>query len=431
MELMDHQLEAVEALDNGKILYGNVGSGKSLTALEYYMRREADKDLYVITTAKKRDSLDWEGEAASFGIGTRRDGTVAGIITIDSWNNIGKYVDVKDAFFIFDEQRLVGAGAWVRHFYKIAKKNRWIMLSATPGDTWMDYIPVFVANGFYKNRTEFKEKHVIYEPMVKFPKVKGYLGERKLEMLRNEILVEAPFYSHTRRILNYLDVGIDGETHMKIWRERWNPFENRPVKDAAENFRLLRQVTNSHMSRVATIKCLTEIHPRLIIFYNWDYELEILRKLKNDGFNVLEWNGHKKDALPEGTDVEWIYLVQYLSGAEGWNCITTDAMVFYSLTSSYRYFMQAQGRIDRLNTPYTDLRYYILVSDSPIDKSIKFSLQNKRDFNEGKFIRDQMLFPEPIEACEVDWDDFSCDMVFSRIRDQESHEIYERVNCGK
>lgn len=382
IELMDHQLEAVEQLKNGSVLYGNVGSGKTMAALAYYMKCEAPRDIYVITTAKKRDSLDWEGEAAHFGIGTDRDATLAGTITIDSWNQIGNYIEVEDAMFFFDEQRLVGSGPWVKYFQKIAKKNHWIMLSATPGDTWLDFAPLFIANGFYRNITQFKFEHILYEPFVRFPKVRGYLNETKLELLRNDILVEMPFIKHTTRMLNWMPVGYDVLTFKKIFKERWNVFEDRPVKDVAEMFRLIRRVVNSDPSRLAMVRHLMTLHPRLVIFYNWNFELDILRTL-SDEIEVAEWNGHQKDALPESD--RWVYLVQYVAGAEGWNCISTDAMVLYSLTYSYKNFMQAQGRIDRLNTKYETLYYYILLSNAISDRAVKKALASKKNFNEKKF----------------------------------------------
>lgn len=382
VDLMPHQQEALRFLDNGKVLYGGVGSGKSLTALAYYMMKEAPRDVYVITTAKKRNSLDWEGEAAKFGIGTQYDGTTVGVLTVDSWNNIGKYTEVKDAFFIFDEQRLVGHGAWVKNFLKVARNgNRWIMLSATPGDIWIDYAPLFIANGWYKNITDFKRQHVIYAPYVKFPMIMGYIGENKLEKLRNQVLVEMPYIKHTKRIVNYMMVGYDEELVNWIVKRRWNPFEDRPIKDVGELFRLIRMITNSDPSRLEAVKWVIRMHPRLIIFYNFDYELEILRTLTNDGVVIGEYNGHKKTPVPD-TD-EWVYLVQYVAGAEGWNCTSTDAMVMYSLTYSYKNFVQAQGRIDRLNTPYTDLYYYMLESYSPIDIGVKRALGMKKSFNEA------------------------------------------------
>lgn len=386
MELREHQADAVNQLSSGKILWGGMGSGKSATVLAFYVKKQAPKDIKVITTAKKRDSLDWQREAANFAIGTTRDATVAGTIEVDSWNNIRKYEECRDCFFVFDEQRVVGHGAWVKSFLKIAKNNDWVLLSGTPGDNWLDYAPVFIANGFYRNITDFKRQHVIYESFVKFPKVQGYLSEQKLEMLRNHVLVEMPFISHTEPMRNWIDVDHDKELFNKALKSRWHVFENRPIKDVAELFRVMRKIVNSDPSRLEWVKKLLRCHDRLIIFYNFNYELEILRTL--DGhIPVYEWNGHKKDRLPDGSG-RWVYLVQYVAGAEGWNCTNTDAMVLYSLTYSYKNFLQAMGRIDRLDTPYTFLYYYIFVSNSVIDRAIKRALRSKKSFNERKFLRE-------------------------------------------
>ena len=387
IKLMEHQVEAIEQLGNGKILYGGVGSGKSATALGYYQKYEAPKDIYVITTAKKRDSLDWNGEAAKFGIGPERDCSVAGVITVDSWNNIGRYTDTHDAFFIFDEQRLVGTGAWVKSFIQISRRNRWILLSATPGDTWIDYAPVFIANGWYKNITEFKREHVVYAPYVKFPKIKGYLGIDKLQRLRNNILVEMPFSKHTNRNLNWLDMSYNHALWDRATKDRWHVYEDRPIRDVGELFRVMRRIVNTDPSRLETVRQLMQSHPKLIIFYNFNYELEILRTLSTST-NVAEWNGHRKQPIP--WEDEWVYLVQYVAGAEAWECTSTDAMLMYSLTYSYKNFMQSQGRIDRLDTKFEELYYYILTSFAPIDRAIRRALEEKKSFNERSW-EDEMV----------------------------------------
>jgi hypothetical protein len=382
LKLMPHQEEVVSKLSNGKILWGGVGSGKSIAALYYYINKELIGDIYVITTAKKRDSLEWERDAAKFGIGKKPDSTVAGVMTVDSWNNISKYEEVENAFFIFDEQRLVGSGAWVKSFYKIAKNNPWILLTATPGDNWLDYIPVFVANGFYKNMTQFKQEHVVYAPYSRYPRVLRYIGETKLERLKQQVLVEMPYKKHTERILEKVEVEYDEQKFKDAANRRWNIFEDAPCKDFGELFRVLRRISSSNVSRLVKINELIDKHGRLIVFYNFNYELDILRSL-SDVATVAEWNGHKKQPIPD-TD-EWVYLVQYTAGAEGWNCIETNAMVFYSLTYSYKSFEQAQGRIDRLNTPYDQLYYYVLVAKSWTDMAILKKLDEKKDFNEREF----------------------------------------------
>lgn len=388
VELMDHQKDVVRFLSNGKVLYGGVGAGKSITALAYYMQKERGKDIYVITTAKKRDSLDWEREAVRYGISTERDCSIAGRITIDSWNNIGRYRDVQDQFFIFDEQRLIGTGVWVKAFLKIAAKNNWILLTATPGDTWLDYAPIFIANGYYENITDFRRQHVIYAPYIKFPVVSRYIGVEKLERLRNRILIEMPYASNKERFINTMEVGYDRELWDRVVKTRWNVYENRPIRDVGELFRLMRKIVNSDPSRLEMVRELMKIHPKLIIFYNFNYELDILRGLANE-IEVAEWNGHKKENIPISD--RWVYLVQYSSGSESWNCIETNAMILFSLTYSYKRYVQSMGRIDRLDSPWEQLYIYLLVSDSVIDRAVKKALDEKRSFNERNLLENVQI----------------------------------------
>jgi hypothetical protein len=390
VDLMPHQKDAIKNLANGKILWGGVGTGKSLTVLGYYMEKEAPRDIYIITTAKKRDSLEWEGDAAKYGIGTRPGATLAGVLHIDSWNNISKYTNVEDAFFIFDEQRLVGSGAWVKSFQRIAKRNRWVLLSATPGDTWLDYVPVFVANGLYRNATQFKLEHVVYAPYSRYPKIIRFVRTDILEKWRNMLLVEMPYMMHTTRHVEKIVVKHDAQLFSKVVKDRWNPYEDAPIQDVAELFVVMRKVVNSDASRLQAVRSLMQKHDRLIVFYNFNYELDILRQLGGSGVSIAEWNGHKHETIPE-TD-KWVYLVQYVAGAEGWNCTSTDAMCFYSLTYSYKNFMQAQGRIDRLNTPFTDLYYYVLMSTSAIDRAVHLSLSGKKMFNESKWAKEHGFY---------------------------------------
>ena len=388
IKLMPHQEEALHLLDNGKILYGGTGSGKSITALAYYVKNESPKPIYVITTAKKRDSFEWVGDAAEFAIGRTDEETAHGVLTIDSWNNIGRYVDIEGAFFIFDEQRVVGYGAWTKSFIKIARRNRWILLSATPGDVWKDYAPVFIANGWYKNITDFHRRHVVWMPHVKFPKILRYVGEDRLERLRSEVLVEMPFVNHTRPIMNYVEVDYDLDMIKLIQMMRWDYHNDKPIADVAALWRYMRLLVNTHPDRMEHVHMILAMHPKLIVFYNFDYELELLRGLKDfePALTVAEWNGHRHQAIPN-TD-KWVYLVQYTSGSEGWNCISTDAMMFYSLTYSYRAFRQSLGRIDRLNSPFEKLYYYVLKSDSIVDKKIFEALKNKEDFNERDALKE-------------------------------------------
>lgn len=403
ISLYEHQKLAVEQLKNGSILCGGVGSGKSRTAIAYYYIRECKgsieingegvyekpkepKNLYIITTARKRDTKEWEGELSPFLLSVHEDINPCGIkIVVDSWNNIGKYQDVNSAFFIFDEQRVVGSGAWVKAFLKITKKNRWILLSATPGDTWSDYIPVFIANGFYKNRTEFSRRHIIYSRWSRYPKVDRYVEVKRLIKLKEEIMVNMKYVKPTLLHNETVIAEYDRNKYKDIMKNRWNPYKEMPVMNISELCYLLRRVTNSDIHRREVVTDLVKTHPKVIIFYNFDYELEILKSIGDElGITVAEWNGHVHQPIPEDKS-EWIYLVQYAAGAEGWNCITTNTIIFYSQSYSYKAMIQAAGRIDRLNTPYSDLYYYHVRSTSPIDIAINRCLKSKKNFNESNF----------------------------------------------
>lgn len=402
MKLRDYQIDAVKNMKNGCILNGGVGSGKSLTSLSYYyLKNSGDekflkggkyvpmsdppKDLYIITTARKRDTLEWEGELAPFLLSVHDDKNIySNKVVIDSWNNIQKYKDVKNSFFIFDEQRVVGSGAWVKAFLKIAKFNEWILLSATPGDTWMDYIPVFLANGFYKNKTEFIREHVVYSRFCKFPKVDRYINTGRLLRFRREILIDMDFKRETVQHHEDIYVKYDVKMYKDVMKRRWDIWKDEPITNASGLCYALRKVVNTHQSRLDALLDIFSRHNKIIVFYNFDYELETLKDIYyGRDVKVAEWNGHKHEPIPKSK--KWVYLVQYTAGAEGWNCIETDTIVFFSQNYSYKIMHQSAGRIDRLNTPYKDLYFYHLKTHSGIDLAISRAIKSKKKFNEKAF----------------------------------------------
>lgn len=391
--LDEQQKMAVEKLKNGSILQADVGTGKSRVALAYYYICVCDgkkgfmklpRDLYIITTAKKRDSVEWDDELAPFGL-SRGTGNERGVhITIDSWHNIVKYRKIFGAFFIFDEQRVKGTGKWVKAFLDIARKNKWILLSATPGDKWIDYVPVFVANGFYKNVTDFRREHVIFSRFTKYPKIEGYFDEGILLKHKRDITVTMTLKKEAEKHHIKIDCDYSRMLYKKVWRDRIDPYEEEPIEETGKLYYLLRKVVNSDVSRSVAIRRICKDHKKVIVFYNFTYELETLRKLFTDlGYDIGEWNGEVHSNIPRSD--RWAYLVQYIAGCEGWNCIETNTIIFYSQSYSYSQTVQAEGRIDRRNTPFKDLYYYQLRSSAPIDIAIARALKQKKNFNERTF----------------------------------------------
>ena len=374
-KLYSHQEEALRLLHSGQVLVGGVGSGKSRVGASWALSQADESKIIVITTARKRDSFEWEGEFAALGADFEK-------VTIESWNNVARFANYSGYVYIFDEQRVVGAGAWVKSFLKIAKNNSWILLSATPGDTWLDYVPLFIANGFYKNRTEFSEQHIIWDRFSKYPKVKKYVGVGLLEARRRKIIVPMPVERHTRRNRKDIWVSFDRDQYNTIVKKRVDPWTKKPIRNAAGVCYALRRCVNSSVTRLDRLQHIIKKRYKVIVFYNFNYERDELLTLR-DEFTVAEWNGHAHEPIPQGDS--WVYLVQYTAGAEGWNCIETDTVVFYSLNYSYKIIEQAEGRIDRINTPYTNSWYYYLKSESGIDSAIDKAIREKADFNERIF----------------------------------------------
>ena len=403
IQLKPHQEAALKKMKNGCILNGGTGSGKSITALAYYFYSNGGifsngyyipmpddgegnpPDLYIITTARKRDTREWDGDMINFLLSTDPSINIySNTVVVDSWNNIHKYTEVKNAFFIFDEQRAVGRGTWAKSFIKIARSNEWILLTATPGDTWSDYIPVFIANGFFKNRTEFNKKHIVYSAFSSYPKIDRYVDTGRLIRLRDSILVDMDFMRKTVQHHLYISVEYNKDAYKDIQKNRWNYTKDEPIQNASELCYELRKCVNGDLSRIDSIIDILHERKKAIIFYNFDYERDILLEYLPKLCAVTEWNGHKHQELPDGDN--WAYLVQYTAGCEGWNCIKTDTIIFYSQNYSYKTMMQAIGRIDRLNTPFVDLYYYHLKSKAPIDLAIGRALAQKKKFNETKWV---------------------------------------------
>ena len=396
--LFPYQMDAVKKMRNGCILNGGVGSGKSRTGLYYYFKEQGGsidpdyipmrepKDLYIITTAMKRDTYEWLKELENYKMSVDPSRSqYKNKVVVDSWQVITKYENVENAFFIFDEDRVTGFGVWVKAFLKIAKNNDWIILSATPGDTWEQYIPVFIANGFYKNKTEFAREHIIYSRFTKYPKIDRYVNQGRLIRLRNRILIDMDFDRQTQAHHEDIFCKYDAFKYKEVTKTRWDPYKNEPIQQASGLCYILRRIVNEDESRQKALLDLYKDHPRMIIFYNFDYELEILKNLDyGEDVEIGEWNGHKHQPVPFNR--KWVYLVQYTAGCEGWNCIETDTMVFYSQNYSYKVMAQASGRIDRLNTSYKDLYYYHLKSRSGIDLAIARALNEKKTFNETRWV---------------------------------------------
>ena len=318
-KLDEGQQEALKKLRNGNILCGKVGTGKSRVGLAYYHCKVGGgqingkarglkedqtpmlhpKDLYIITTAKKRDNGEWEEELNAYGLSTDPSKSRYGDsvrVTVDSWNNIKKYVDACGAFFLFDEQRVVGYGSWSKAFIKIARSNEWIFLTATPGDCWMDYLSIFIANGFFKNKRDFEYRHVIYNRYSMYPQVDRYVDDFILQRMRDDILVNIEFEKPTVRHQEVRTITYDRDLYRQTMKDRWNYYENKPVDNISE----LERCILSDLGSMGKNKGV----PAQADYQYMQFKLvNSLRHMKNWGVNIVwtAWETAEQFVSPSGS----------------------------------------------------------------------------------------------------------------------------------
>ena len=376
IKLLKYQEEAIQKLHSGSVLYGATGSGKSLTGLAYYMRCWSHLDLYIITTSKKRNAGEWEEEIAKLGCPPPK--------AIDSWNRLKNYRMVSDAFFLFDEHKVGGHGKWAQSMITIAKKNKWILLTATPGDVWDDYASIFIANEFVKNKTTWNEDFCIFDRISKYPKIIGYQREDVLKNMRDAVLVPMEYQSEKVPIPYVIPYKVDHEEEAYVLarRKSLRHPEMRAFRNTSAMFAYMRMNLPDKESKIQALADVLKKEPKAIIFYNFTpekYEIENAARQVNIPF--FQYNGQIKDNVPDGDT--WVYAVQYTAGAEAWNCITCRTVIFYSMNYSYKVMTQAKGRIDRCNSPFDELHYYYFISpDFEIDQEILNALTRKEKFNE-------------------------------------------------
>lgn len=370
----DYQKRAINQMHNGCILCGGVGAGKSLTSLGYIDKVYPSGTVYIITPARKRNTGEWFDDIRKNDMDETR-------FVVDSWNNLSKYKDVKDAFFLFDEQKVSGKGTWAKSLIRIAKSNQWILLSATPGDTYDDYATVLIANGFVRNRTTWYDEYCVTKSQPFFHIV-DHKNKDVIDMMIRRIFIKMDYQSDKKRIERVIPIQARSAGEEKeILMTHKAPGAQMPFTTFAAAIAYVRMNCYDKSKKTEALRKIIEKHKKIIVFYNFLSEkLEIERAAIDANVTINFYNGQRHDPIPD-TD-EWVYGVQYNSGAEAWNCITTNAMVFYSPNYSYKTMEQAHGRIDRVNSPYECLYYYMLLNELNIDNKVMNALSSKKDFNE-------------------------------------------------
>lgn len=144
-----------------------------------------------------------------------------------------------------------------------------------------------------------------------------------------------------------------------------------------------RQLCNSKDKQQAFIDLINSINDRVVVFYNFDSELDTLKTLVKDR-PIAEVNGHTNTEQIYHDNDNCVLFVQYQAGARGLNLQDGNKIIYYSLTLSSDLFEQSKKRIHRIGTKYPCF-YWILQTKDSVEESIYKSLNRQEDYNEELF----------------------------------------------
>lgn len=130
---------------------------------------------------------------------------------------------------------------------------------------------------------------------------------------------------------------------------------------------------------------LQSTNDRLIVFYNFNAELQELKKICKDlDKPTSEVNGHCKDLTAYETEDNSVTLIQYQAGAMGLNLQQANKIIYFTLTDKSELFEQSKKRIHRIGQDKPCF-YYILICKGSVEEVVLDTLKMRKDFTDELF----------------------------------------------
>lgn len=388
--LRSYQQDAVEALLNGKhIVVASCGVGKGFISLEW-ARGTKKSNVLVITQASKVKSNDFVEEAKLL---DEKWYNSQSSFTVVSWNSLAKWLkehqseNFADYAIIADEiQRIKNYSTGMgKSFLKIASHTKcWAGFTATPGESWIQMMPYFVACGFVKHKTDFTNKFCVTQSFKGYIEIIGYNHEEVLNKWWSGITyfpdtkeMEKQLPSETHKVVHFkAPTG-----YAKVLKTKTRLDTDEFIDTSMAMCHYLRQLCCSK-EKVEWLKEFVEsLDTSCVVFYTYIEEGEKIKEALK-GVKIWEINGKKHD-IPTADTIgkHDVVLAQWESGSASLNLQFMNYWVSFSPCYSLTTSCQSRGRIKRIGQT-KPMFYYYLKTDHTIENDIYKALKEKRDFSE-------------------------------------------------
>lgn len=413
--LFDYQKEAIENYKEKSFNLSDTGVGKTVMALGSFIESKCKK-LLVICLAPKVVDFAEDGVLMNVDItplnrGSKKNKELLAesdkvAISFESvWRipEFLKWVD-EDTFIIIDESHKVAntSSKVTKYVMKLSKKAKYTYLcTATPisNGKYEQYYPQLKMLGVYNGTKKEYYNMFVDERMTRmggsqFMQITGY---RNIDLLENMVNQCSVNYKRDKPYLpeDYVYKTKKPAMFNKLKKNRMYKTDNGEVielDNSSKLFNALRCVSHGFLLGInkqvskepfERLQAILETHnnERVVIFYNYNIELEMLKqllsKLKRP---TSEYNGARKDLKEFKGKYNGVVLAHYKSASTGINdFVISNVMVFNSLPLSSIELTQSKGRIDRQGQGKKPM-YYFIIPDTPVEKKIFEQITNGKDF---------------------------------------------------
>lgn len=411
MKLFDYQEKAL-ALTSDKdnsAFYYDMGLGKTFIGSERLRLYGERVNIVVCQKSKIKDWCEHFKEHytdyAVFDLTNKKDMQAfmiypiykcIGIINYELAYRREELRKLKDFTMMLDESSMIKNETAKRtKFILSLKPSHTILLSGTPTDGKYEFLySQLRLLGWKITKTAYYNRYIKTElrsyggPM--FRVVTGYKNVSELKaklkeygavFAKAEEVIKLPEKTF---IKEYSTVSSD---YKKFMKDRIIKIDDKELTgDSTLSKRLYARMLCSAYSKdkiSRLIDLVNSTSDRVIIFYNFNTELEALRKVLFDR-PISIVNGQVKDLKAYENNDNSVTLIQYQAGAMGLNLQKANRIIYFSLPERSELFEQSKARICRIGQE-KQCYYHIMMCHKSVEEKIYECLLMRKDYTDELF----------------------------------------------